>query len=109
MKFDQWGNPKEKRYYDYMLSYSPYDNVRAQRYPALIVLTSLYDSQVQYYEPAKWVAKLRATKTGDEPIVFSTNLIGGHGGKSGRFSRLKDTALEYAFILRQLGITDAKP
>jgi oligopeptidase B len=104
-EFDQWGNPKEKKYYDYMLSYSPYDNVTAQRYPAMLVLTSLWDSQVQYYEPTKWVARLRATKTDHEPLVFSVNMAGGHGGKSGRFERYHDTALEYAFILRQLGIT----
>jgi oligopeptidase B len=104
-EFDQWGNPKEKKYYDYMLSYSPYDNVSAQRYPAMLVLTSLWDSQVQYYEPTKWVARLRATKTDHEPLVFSVNMAGGHGGKSGRFQRYHDTALEYAFIFRQLGIT----
>jgi oligopeptidase B len=105
-EFDQWGNPKQKKYYDYMLSYSPYDNVRAQHYPAMLVLTSLYDSQVQYFEPAKWVARLRATKTDQEPLVFSVNMAGGHGGKSGRFERFHDTALEYAFILRQLGVAD---
>jgi oligopeptidase B len=105
-EFDQWGNPKEKKYYDYMLSYSPYDNVAAQRYPAMLVLTSLWDSQVQYYEPTKWVARLRATKTDHEPLVFSVNMAGGHGGKSGRFQRFHETALEYAFIFRQLGITE---
>jgi oligopeptidase B len=105
-EFDQWGNPKEKKYYDYMLSYSPYDNVTAQHYPAMLVLTSLWDSQVQYYEPTKWVARLRATKTDHEPLVFSVNMVGGHGGKSGRFERYHDTALEYAFILRQLEITE---
>jgi oligopeptidase B len=104
-EFDQWGNPKEKKYYDYMLSYSPYDNVTAQRYPAMLVLTSLWDSQVQYYEPTKWVARLRATKTDHEPLVFSVNMAGGHGGKSGRFQHYHETALEYAFIFRQLGIT----
>jgi oligopeptidase B len=105
-EFDQWGNPKEKKYYDYMLTYSPYDNVTAQPYPAMLVLTSLWDSQVQYYEPTKWVARLRATKTDHEPLVFSVNMAGGHGGKSGRFQRYHETALEYAFILRQLGITE---
>jgi oligopeptidase B len=105
-EFDQWGNPKEKKYYDYMLSYSPYDNVAAQRYPAMLVLTSLWDSQVQYYEPTKWVARLRATKTDHEPLVLSVNMAGGHGGKSGRFQRYNETALEYAFIFRQLGITE---
>jgi oligopeptidase B len=105
-EFDQWGNPKEKKYYDYMLSYSPYDNVTAQRYPAMLVLTSLWDSQVQYYEPTKWVARLRAKKTDHEPLVFSVNMAGGHGGKSGRFQRFHETALEYAFIFRQLGFTE---
>jgi oligopeptidase B len=105
-EFDQWGNPKDKLYYDYMLSYSPYDNVAAQHYPAMLVQTSLWDSQVQYYEPAKWVAKLRATKTGDEPLLLSVNMAGGHGGKSGRLEAYHDTALEYAFIFRQLGISE---
>jgi oligopeptidase B len=103
-EFDQWGNPKEKVYYDYMLSYSPYDNVRAQDYPAMLVFTGLWDSQVQYYEPAKWVAKLRATKTDTHLLVFSVNMSAGHGGKSGRFQRYHDTAREYAFIFDQLGI-----
>jgi oligopeptidase B len=105
-EFDQWGDPKQKQYYDYMLSYSPYDNVIAQPYPAMLVLTSLWDSQVQYFEPAKWVAKLRALKTDHETLLLSVNMAGGHGGKSGRFQRYHDTALEYAFIFRQLGITD---
>ena len=102
-EFDEWGNPKQKESYDYMLSYSPYDNVQAQEYPAMLVFTGLWDSQVQYYEPAKWVARLRATKTDNHPLVFSVNMAAGHGGKSGRFQRLDDAALEYAFILRQLG------
>lgn len=102
-EFDEWGNPKEKMYYDYMRSYSPYDNVRAQDYPAMLVFTGLWDSQVQYYEPAKWVAKLRATKTDHHPLIFSIDMAAGHGGKSGRFQRYHDTAREYAFILDQLG------
>jgi oligopeptidase B len=105
-EFDQWGNPKQKVYYDYMLSYSPYDNVRAQDYPAMLVFTGLWDSQVQYYEPAKWVAKLRATKTDRHPLIFSVNMSAGHGGKSGRFQRYHDTAFEYAFIFRELGIEE---
>ena len=105
-EFDQWGNPKQKVYYDYMLSYSPYDNVRAQEYPAMLVMTGLWDSQVQYYEPAKWVAKLRAMKTDQHPLVFSIDMTAGHGGKSGRFRRYHDTALEYAFIFRELGIKE---
>jgi oligopeptidase B len=103
-EFDQWGNPKQKVYYDYILSYSPYDNVTAQAYPAMLVFTGLWDSQVQYYEPAKWVAKLRAMKTDSHPLVFSINMAGGHGGKSGRFQRYHDTAREYAFVLDQVGI-----
>jgi oligopeptidase B len=103
-EFDEWGNPKQKEYYDYLLSYSPYDNVKAQRYPAMLVTTGLHDSQVQYYEPAKWVAKLRATKTDRNPLLFKVNMSAGHGGRSGRFESLKETAEEYAFILHQLGI-----
>lgn len=102
-EFDEWGNPKQKAYYDYMLSYSPYDQVKAQAYPALLVTTGLHDSQVQYFEPAKWVAKLRATRTNSQPLVFRTNMEAGHGGKSGRFARLAETAQEYAFILNLLG------
>ncbi len=103
-EFDEWGNPKHKESYDYMLSYSPYDNVKAQDYPAMLVFTGLWDSQVQYFEPAKWVARLRATKTDSHPLVFSVDMTAGHGGKAGRFQRYDNTALEYAFILRQLGI-----
>jgi oligopeptidase B len=105
-EFDEWGNPKERRFYDYILSYSPYDNVRAQDYPALLVFTGLWDSQVQYYEPAKWVAKLRACKTDDRELVFSVDMSAGHGGKSGRFRQYEDTAREYAFVLDQLGLLD---
>jgi oligopeptidase B len=105
-EFDEWGNPKEKQYYDYMLSYSPYDNVAAQDYPSLLVFTGLWDSQVQYYEPAKWVARLRARKTDDNPLVFSVNMTAGHGGASGRQQAYRDTAREYAFILDQLGMAD---
>ncbi len=103
-EFDEWGNPKQKVFYDYMLSYSPYDNVAAQDYPAMLVTTGLHDSQVQYFEPAKWVAKLRATKTGTSPLLLKTNMEAGHGGKSGRFRRLEEVALAYAFFLDQLGI-----
>ena len=103
-EFDEWGNPEEKRYYDYMLSYSPYDNVTAQDYPAMIVYTGLWDSQVQYYEPAKWVARLRARKTDDDPLVFSVDMTSGHLGASGRLQAYRDTAREYAFILDQFGM-----
>jgi oligopeptidase B len=98
-EYDEWGNPNEKRYYDYMLSYSPYDNVRAQDYPAMLVTTGLHDSQVQYWEPAKWVARLRDVRTGDGPILLHTDMEAGHSGASGRFRRHKDTAREYAFLL----------
>lgn len=105
-EFDEWGNPKDEKYYYYMLSYSPYDNVEAKDYPALLVTTGLHDSQVQYWEPAKWVAKLRALKTDDNPLIFHINMDYGHGGASGRFEWIKETALEYAFILDQLGMTE---
>ena len=107
-EFDEWGNPKNKPYYDYMLSYSPYDNVRAQDYPAMLVLTGLHDSQVQYWEPAKWVARLRRENTGDAPILFRTQMQAGHGGASGRFKRFEDTSLAYAFVLDQIGAGDVR-
>ena len=106
-EYDEWGNPEQKQYYDYMLGYSPYDNVRAQAYPSLFVGTGLWDSQVQYWEPAKWVAKLRDDNTGPHPIVFRTNMEAGHGGKSGRFQRYHELAESYAFVLDQLGVTAA--
>jgi oligopeptidase B len=106
-EYDEWGNPGTSRAaYDYMLSYSPYDNVRAQAYPAMFVGTGLWDSQVQYYEPAKWVAKLRATATGTRPLVFRTNMEAGHGGKSGRFRRYREQAEYLAFVLQQLGVEE---
>lgn len=105
-EFDEWGDPKEKKYYDYMLSYSPYDNVKAKDYPAMLVTTGLHDSQVQYFEPAKWVAKLRDLKTDNNLLLLHTNMEAGHSGTSGRFHRYKETALEYAFILDQLGISE---
>ncbi|MBP9994227.1 MAG: S9 family peptidase [bacterium] len=98
-EYDEWGNPNEKDYYDYMLSYSPYDNVEAKDYPAMLVTTGLHDSQVQYWEPAKWVAKLRELKTDDNPLYLKTNMDFGHGGASGRFEPFKEIALEYAFML----------
>ena len=103
-EFDEWGNPKQKAYYDYMLSYSPYDQVSKQAYPAMLVTTGLHDSQVQYFEPAKWVAKLRTHKTDSHPLLFKTTMEAGHGGKSGRFARQAQIAEEYAFILNLLGI-----
>lgn len=101
-EFDEWGNPAEKQYYDYMLSYSPYDNVEAKDYPNMLVTTGLHDSQVQYWEPAKWVAKLREMKTDDNMLLLHTNMEAGHGGASGRFERYKETALQYAFLLNLL-------
>jgi len=103
-EFDEWGNPKEEKYYYYMKSYSPYDNVAAKDYPALMVTTGLHDSQVQYFEPAKWVAKLRDLKTDNNPLIFHINMDYGHGGASGRFQWIRDTALEYAFIFDQIGM-----
>lgn len=103
-EYDEWGNPNNKEYYAYMLSYSPYDNVEAKNYPAMLVTTGLHDSQVQYWEPAKWVAKLRDMKTDQNLLILHTNMHAGHGGKSGRFERYRETALEYAFILDQAGI-----
>jgi oligopeptidase B len=105
-EYDEWGDPADKTYYDYMLSYSPYDNVRAQAYPAMLVTTGLWDSQVQYYEPAKWVAKLRSMKTDDNVLLLHVDMDSGHGGKAGRFQRYRETAMEYAFILNQLGISE---
>jgi len=105
-EFDEWGNPKDKKFYDYMLSYSPYDNVAKQDYPAFYVGTGLWDSQVQYYEPTKWVARLREMKTGSQPLVYRVNMEAGHGGKSGRFQRYHEIAESFAFMLEQVGIKD---
>lgn len=103
-EFDEWGNPKEEKYYEYMLSYSPYDNVKEQDYPNMLVTSGLHDSQVQYWEPTKWVAKLRDMKTDDNLLLLHTNMEAGHGGSSGRYEALKETAREYAFILYLAGI-----
>lgn len=105
-EYDEWGNPNQKAYFDYMLSYSPYDNVKRQAYPNLLVTSGLHDSQVQYFEPAKWVAKLRDYKTDDHLLLLNMDMEAGHGGKSGRYRRYEDTALEYAFFLKLLGIND---
>lgn len=102
-EYDEWGNPNDKAYYDYMLSYSPYDNVTAQDYPNIMITSGLHDSQVQYWEPTKWAARLRATKTDDNLLVLHTNMDAGHGGASGRFQRYRELAREYAFILMTLG------
>jgi len=105
-EFDEWGNPKNEDSYFYMKSYSPYDNVTRQNYPNLLVTTGLFDSQVQYWEPAKWVAKLRENQTGDNLILLHTNMDTGHGGASGRFERYKEIAQEYAFFLMLEGISE---
>ncbi|WP_445385139.1 S9 family peptidase [Robiginitalea sp. IMCC44478] len=100
-EYDEWGNPNDPEYYHYMLSYSPYDNVRPQDYPNMLVITGLHDSQVQYWEPAKWVARLRALKTDTNRLLLYTNMDTGHGGASGRFEALRETAMEYAFLIDQ--------
>ncbi|MEZ4952991.1 MAG: S9 family peptidase [Saprospiraceae bacterium] len=107
-EWDEWGDPNKKEYYDYMLSYSPYDQVEAKDYPAMLVTTGLHDSQVQYWEPAKWVAKLRDMKTDDNPLLLHTNMEAGHGGASGRFEALKETAMEFAFMLDLAGKVKVK-
>ncbi len=103
-EYDEWGNPEEKRFFDYILSYSPYDNVGSHPYPALLVTAGLHDSQVQYWEPAKWVARLRDRATGGGPVLLHVNLDAGHGGKSGRYRRFRETALMYAFLLDRAGL-----
>ena len=103
-EYDEWGNPNDKEYYDYMLSYSPYDQVKAQAYPNMYVSTGLHDSQVQYWEPAKWVAKLRVMKTDKNLLFLDTNMDAGHGGASGRFEALKELAKEFSFLLDLEGI-----
>jgi oligopeptidase B len=102
-EYDEWGDPNKADYYEYMLSYSPYDNVRPKDYPAMLVTTGLHDSQVQYFEPAKWVARLRALKTDDHILLLHTNMEAGHGGASGRFERLREVAFEYAFLIGLAG------
>lgn len=104
-EYDEWGNPNNKDSYEYMKSYSPYDNVEKKAYPNMLVTTGLHDSQVQYFEPAKWVAKLREMKTDDHLLLLETNMDAGHGGASGRFKALKDVALQYAFIFYLEGIS----
>ncbi len=101
-EYDEWGDPNESAYYDYMLSYSPYDNVSRKAYPAMYVTTGLWDSQVQYYEPAKWVARLRALKVDRNRLLMHVEMEAGHGGKSGRFQRYREIAMEYAFLLDEL-------
>jgi len=105
-EYDEWGNPNNADYYAYIKSYSPYDNVQPMDYPAILITTGLHDSQVQYWEPAKWTAKLRELKTDDNPLLLHTNMEAGHGGASGRFRRYKEVAMEYAFMLDLIGIQE---
>ena len=107
-EYDEWGNPELKAFYDYIVTYSPYDNLEKKDYPAMFVGTGLWDSQVQYWEPAKYVARLRDLNTSSEPVVFRTNMEAGHGGKSGRFRRYREQAEMYAFMLDQLGVDAGK-
>lgn len=107
-EYDEWGNPNDKEYYDYIKSYSPYDNVEAKNYPSILVTTGYHDSQVQYWEPAKWVAKLRDLKTDDQPLMMYCNMDTGHGGASGRFQRYKEVAMEYAYLLDLAGRVDGE-
>jgi oligopeptidase B len=106
MEWEEWGNPNDKTYYNYMKSYSPYDNVTVQDYPAMLVTAGLNDPRVSYWEPAKWVARLRDRKTDDHILLLKTNMGAGHGGASGRYGRLKEVAFEYAFLLDQWGLVD---
>jgi oligopeptidase B len=103
MEWEEWGNPNDKTYYDYMKSYSPYDNVKPQDYPHILIIAGLNDSRVKYWEPAKWTAKLRELKTDNNLLLLKTNMGAGHGGASGRYESLKETAFEYAFVLDRLG------
>jgi oligopeptidase B len=108
-EFEEWGNPQEKTYYEYMRSYCPYTNLAAKAYPAMLVRTGLNDTQVGYWEPAKYVAKMRTLKTNDTPLLLKVHLGAGHGGSSGRYDRLRELALDYAFILTQLGVEQGGP
>jgi oligopeptidase B len=103
-EYTEWGNPANKAEFDYMLSYSPYDQIEAKDYPHMLVTTGLHDSQVQYFEPMKWVAKLREYKTDENLLLFKTDMEAGHGGASGRFKRFESTALEYVFVLHLAGV-----
>ena len=105
-EYDEWGNPNQQEYYDYIKSYSPYDNVAAGDFPNILVTTGLHDSQVQYWEPAKWVAKMRSVKTDNNLLLLKTNMDAGHGGASGRFKQFREIALDYAFLLYLTGITE---
>ena len=105
-EYDEWGDPHDSTFYSYMLSYSPYDNVARKAYPNLLITAGLHDSQVQYFEPAKWTARLRAMKTDNNHLILRTNMEAGHGGASGRYKRWHDVAFEYAFLLDLAGLGD---
>jgi oligopeptidase B len=105
-EYDEWGDPNRKEYYDYILSYSPYDHVEAKSYPSILVTTSFHDSQVQYWEPAKWVAKLRAMKTDNNILLLRTRMQAGHGGASARDDRYRDVAFQYSFLLDAAGLSN---
>jgi oligopeptidase B len=105
-EYDEWGNPNDPEYYEYLKSYSPYDNVVAKQYPNMLVTTGLHDSQVQYWEPAKWVAKLRELKKGSSILLLQINMETGHGGASGRFEALKEVAMDYSFLFDLEGIEE---
>ena len=105
-EFLEWGNPKKKEEYEYIKTYCPYTNIEAKAYPAMLITTSLNDSQVMYWEPAKYVAKLRTLKTDNNPLIFYTNMHGGHGGSSGRYDRIHEVAFNWAFLLTQLGVPE---
>ena len=106
LEWDEWGNPAEEKFYDYMLSYSPYDQVEEKNYPNMLLTTGLHDSQVQYWEPAKWAAKLRELKTDDNILLLKTDMEAGHGGKAGRLQAFHDIAFEFAFFLDLEGIKE---
>jgi oligopeptidase B len=106
IEYDEWGNPADQAVYDYMKTYSPYDNVTGQPYPHLLVTAGLHDPRVPYWEPAKWVAKLRAHKTDTRRLLLRTNMEAGHGGASGRYDELKELAFDYAFMLDVVGYTE---
>jgi oligopeptidase B len=101
-EYEEWGNPEDSVYFRYMMSYSPYDNVTAQAYPALLVTAGLNDPRVHYWEPAKWTARLRDRKTDDNLLILKTNMGAGHGGASGRYHRMREQAMEYAFLIDQV-------
>lgn len=103
LEYDEWGDPNKKEYYDYMLSWSPYDNVQAADFPAIFATGGLNDTQVPYFSPAKWVQKVRENNTGNESVLLKVNMGAGHGGESGRFARQKETAMVYAFMIDQVG------